>query len=47
MNTVGYTEPMGVGRTIHEAANRRWIWRWRWTDKAHGEFGESPSREAF
>jgi len=45
-NSVGYTEAMGVGRATHQAANKRWIWRWRWTPKAHQEFGNLESAQS-
>ena len=37
INGAGYTKAMGVGKATHKAANKRWIWRWKWTDKAHKE----------
>ncbi len=39
INDEGYTKAMGVGRTTHKAANKRWIWRWKWTELAHKVMG--------
>jgi len=44
MNSAGYTKASGIGRATHPAANKRWVWQWRWTEKAHEEFGGRSPR---
>ena len=39
MGRVGYTRTVGRTRVKHKPGNRRWIFTWAWTDKAHQEFG--------
>lgn len=39
MNSIGYTKATGTARVQHVAGNKRWIWQWTWTEKAHQEFG--------
>ncbi len=44
LSGAGYTKTVGHTRVEHEAGNKRWIWNWRWTEKAHEEFGGKAAR---
>ena len=46
MNSHNYTKSAGTTRVTHEAGNKRWIWNWRWTDKARGELGRKSGQRS-